>query len=519
MIPHHVKNYGKKDSGEWSELSVSDSGTLKTSTSGQSSYGDNVSADFIPQIAGNCVYGFVPSNFREFTASGGSVGAVNQMFEVDTGTTVQGYGAIQSFRTSNYKVGQGMSCRFSAIFPDVVTSGIAWHGCGFINLGDELSFGYHGRDFGIWHRYGGKAEIQTITVTGAASGTETATVTIDGTAYSVDLTNASGDADFTAYEIAKELNADVTFTAWEAEQLDDTVVLVALSDGNKTGSFSFSSSTATATFAETTAGVTKTSHFYPQTTALETSQFGVTVKDTWNGAKISIDPSKGNNYIISFKDGFGNMDFFIEDPSTSEYVKVHTIRWGNANTQPNLGNPSLRAGLYAASVTSTESIKVQCSDIAIITQGSRSPTRNPRSVSNTKSIATTLTNIFTLRNSRNYNGFANQVELQPKQITLTNDGTKNAIFQIRGNATVDGQTNFSAVGTNLVSELDTTGGTVTENGRPLGSYSVAKGSSLTIDLMSLEIAVPPTLRLVVAGKFVSGSASDLSASLVYYEDV
>ena len=485
-------------------------GSLDVKNTGSvNAYGDAYTAQFIPQVAGECVYNFLPSNFRAFTETGGSAGAVNQLFEVSTGTSVGGYGAIQSFRTSNYKVGQGIMCRFGAIFPSTPTA-LSLLGAGFLNIGDEVSFGYNGTDFGTWHKYGGLAEVQHLQITAAASGVETATVTVAGTAYSVDLTDASGDVNFTAYEIVKELEADATFTAWEVEQLNDEVIFVAKSDGDKTGTFSFSSSTAAGTFSEVTAGVTKTSDF--------------TAQDDWNGEDISgwdvpFDPSKGNDYMICFKDGFGNLDYYIEHPDKTTFVKVHTVRWTNRQTAANLGNPSLRAGLYAASAGSTVDLKVQVSDIAIITQGSQEPTRNPRAVDNSKSIGTTLTNVLTLRNTREYNGYANQVEIQPRELTLVNDGTKPAIFEIRANPTVAGQTDFQAVGANLVSELDVTGGAVSTNGRLLAAYTVARQNSLVIHLVDLKIAIPPTLRLVIAGKVISGSSADLAASLVYYEDV
>lgn len=469
-----------------------------------SASGDNPTVELFPFIAASGVYNLIPSNFRTFTGELGTAVAEDRLFKTSSGTDVFGYGSIQSFRSLNYKTGTGACIRFSARFPSPVA--LTWTGCGGFSIGDEVSFGYSGTDFGVWHRYGGKPEVQHLQVTTAASGSENATVTIDGTGYTVPLT--SGTVQHNAYEIAKYLSDDLVQTAWDVTQCDDIVEVSAKSDGDKTGVFSFSSSTAVAAFSEITTGVTKTSVHVAQS--------------SWNGDAVAgFDPSFGNNYQITFENGYGAVHYWVEDPSTGKYIEVHTIEWGSSNSVPNFGNPSLPLGCYAYSIGSTTSVTVECAHIGGFIQGSTAKTRNSRSVENTKSISTALTNVLTLRNRRNYNGLTNQVEIEPLVITLANDGSKTAIFRILGNATVSkvsGETNFQAVGNNLISELDTEGTTVS-GGRPLATFVVAKASSLTIDLTPFRIRVPPTLRLVIAAEMTSGAAADLTASLNYYEDL
>lgn len=475
-------------------------GRLLISPNSVSAYGDAYDVEFIPKISGSSVYGFLPSNFRTFTASGGAAGVVDNMFECSTGTTQFAYGTIQSFRTLNYKVGQGAGCRFGAIFPSTPVAGV-WIGVGLFNIGDEVSFGYNGVDFGTFHRHGGRAEVQHLQITGAAGGSETAAVTIDGTLYSIPIT--TGTVQHNAFEIAAYLEANIV--GWEVEQLDDEVILVATSDGDKVGAFTFVSATATGAYTEVTAGVTKVSDF--------------TAQSDWNAEVVAgFDPTKGNNYQILFKDGFGDIDYYIEDPTLGILVKVHTQHWGNLQTTANLHNPSLRMGCYAASIAATTDVKVRVTDMAAFVLGSDVRTRNPRGVDHTKSIGTTLTNLLTLRNAREYNGHVNQVEINPLSLSLSNDGTKTAIFELYAGATIGGETNFQAVGTNLVSELDIAGTTVT-GGRFITAFTVAKGQSLPVDLKELQIAIPPTLTLTVAAKMASGTAADLSAALTYYEDV
>jgi len=103
-------------------------------------------------------------------------------------------------------------------------------------------------------------------------------------------------------------------------------------------------------------------------------------------------------------------------------------------------------------------------------------------------------------------------------VTFANDGAKSAIFELRGNATIAGFTNFANVGTNLISEVDVAGTTVT-GGTLFASFTVAKGQSITVDLKDFNIRLPPTITISVIGYMASGAAADLSASLAWYEDV
>lgn len=479
-----------------------------------SSYGEVVSSQLTPQVSGNAVYNFIPSNFRTFI-DGGSAEASYNLFKVTSGTSLGNYGTIRSLRSVNYKTGQGAELRFCARFNN--SEDLTWSGTGGINLGDELSFGYNGLNFGIWHRYGGKAEIRDLQITTPASGSENATITINSVAYVVPLT--SGTVQKNAFEIEQYLLANGV--GFEVEQINDIVRIDFITDGSKSGTYSFSSGTSVGSFSQVTAGLTKASDFYPKDTGIPegVDAVGVNIKESWNGTSISsFDPSKGNTYSIRYHNGYGDMYFYIEG-TNGKIKNVHMIKWTNKNTTPNLSNPSIHLGMYATSVGSTSSVQVECPYMAGFVSGPISPTRNPRAEDNTKSIGTTLTNILTLKCSRTYNGNHNQIEIHPKTITLTNDGNKGAIFQLRANPTVGGTTNFQQVEDNLVSQIDISGTTVSEDGRYLYSFAVGRLSSQTFSLEELNIRVPPSLNLVISGKMTSGSSSDLSATINWYEDI
>lgn len=482
-------------------LSGSASGTYKPAQNLQKTAYDelHVESENI-FVSGNAVYGFIPSNFRTFLEGAGTATTSENLFKVTSGTALADYGVIRSFRSVNFKTGQGATIRFSGYFES--PQALTWSGMGGFNVGDELSFGYNGLVFGVWHRYGGIAETRTIQITLAAAGSGTATLTLNDVEYVVPI--VAGTVQSVASQIALYLKANATELG--AEQLDDSVVIDYLSDGPKTGTFSYSSTTsATGTITQNRAGVTKTSIHTPY--------------ESFNTSSISgFNPELGNNYMIRYSNGFGDAEFYIQDSVTSQYKLVHVMRWANTTTVTNLTNPSLRVGVYATSIGATTATNVYMAYIGGFISGKNLKTRNPRSFNASKSIGTTTTNILTIRNNRTFNLRANQVEIEPDLLTISNDGVKTAVFTIRTNATVAGTPNFQTVGNNLVTSSDIAGTTVT-NGTIIASFVVGAGQSEIIDLTPYNIRVPPDLTITISGRFISGASNDLTASLAWYEDI
>jgi len=475
--------------------SGSDAGATKTA------FGEVNVAQNRPFIQATASYNLIPANFREFTSGTGTTGAENKMFKVTTGTGVGGYGAIQSFRALNYKAGEGGLARFTGVFPNAVAD--SWQGVGLLNLGDELSFGYNGTEFGIWHRYNGLAEVRTITVTGATGGGgETLALTLNGVQYDIPLT--SGTVQHNAYEIANWLEANQS--VWSADQVDDTVIISAKSDGAKSGTYTYGGSTSTGTIAQNTAGVTKTSDFVAQT--------------SWNVDTMStLDPTKGNVFQIEYQYlGFGDIRYSVEDPESGQFKLVHIIKYANNNTTPSLGNPSLKAGMYAVSLGSTTDLSVFVGSFGLFVQGFEGRTRNPRAFENTQTVTTSFTNILTLRNRETYNGYINQVEIEPTLLTVSSESGKNVEVEIRATSDTAVEQNFVAAGTNLVSDVDTSAVTVT-NGRLITAFTLAQQSTIAINLQELRIRLPPSLHLVVQAKVTSGANANVSGSLTWYEDL
>lgn len=497
-VHYPIVKLASGDSGTANIIGPSNPLPIRADT--ESAYGEITTVSNRPIIQALPTYNLLPANWRTYTAGTGTATVANKMFTCQTGTTIYSYGVIRSVRSVNYHAGVGAYGKFAARF----STGIAnsQQAVGFFNIGDGYLFGFNGAEFGILYQHGGKPEVRTITVTGASGGSTNLTLTLNSVGYTIPLT--SGTTAFNAYEITTWLNANQTI--WSAKQNGSTVVLMAFSEGAKSGTYTYSHSTSTGTIAATTTGITKTTDFYAQT--------------AWNKDTVSwLEPTYGNTYAIQYHGlGFGGVEFFVQNPDTGRFIPVHLMDFANTTTTAAVMNPSMRIGMYNYSLGSTTNLVTYCAGMSAFTQGDPQPIRNPRSTSNIKTLTTTLTNLLTIRCRETFGGEPNQLEIQPLLITAFTESNKGATVTIYTNATVGGTPNFSYLDEDtLISEIDTAGTTVT-GGNPLASFVITT-NTVIIDLNALNIRIPPTITLTIAAKVNSGAAADTGVSISWYEDV
>ena len=222
-----------------------------------------------------------------------------------------------------YRPGQGAIGRFTAMYTlgDVDNKyGVdnATQRAGFQNATSGYGFGFSGitantktKTFGIYHVYGGKPEIQTLTINTAPTGTQTVTVTLDGTPYTA--TVHSGNTANASAEIA---SGNTYGGTWFVDYQDSHVTFSSLSAGVRSGTYSISA-TGTGTlvngsFSQVTPGANNTTDW--------------TYQADWNGPNTiaNLDPSKLNVYQVDYRWlGAGVVRFFMEDPTSGDLVQVH----------------------------------------------------------------------------------------------------------------------------------------------------------------------------------------------------
>lgn len=481
--------------------------------SGYSAFGEQISIPVTPVVQADAVYGLSDDQLETFSASGGSVTNSSSLFTLSSGTSLGGYGTLQSRRAIRYRPGQGAMARFTAGFVNPA-SGYTLR-AGFGTLEDAIQIGYNGDQFGILRQTGGKAAIYRFTISAAASGAETVTFTLNGTAFNVTL--ASGTAAQNAATIAA-----ATFTGWRVENHADNVVFMRQSVGPTAGAFTVSSTgTFNGTYASLQTGVAHTENWTYQNDFSD---------DKLNGrgpSKMNIDPSKLNVFQISFRWlGAGEIKFAIENQENGEMITFHHIHYVNQNTTPHLDNPSLKLQYVAASIGGTgTNAQVYGSSMMGAIEGLIRPSDRPRGVGNSRSSLNsggTYYHMLTIRNNQVFNNKVNQREVILESLTagaVSAASTPIRVIIYNNDVVPAVNLQFSQVSlANSFVDYSTQATTLThDTGNVIHSFTIMPGAAAYIDLRPLRLVVPPFRKLSV-GLVAQGVVSNADVTLNWTED-
>ena len=246
---------------------------------------------------------------------------------------------------------------------------------------------------------------------------------------------------------------------------------------------------------------------------------------SWNDDKAAgagvlpfIDITKGNVYQIRYQWlGFGAITFWIENPATGDFIKVHTIKYANTYTDPSIFNPSLPLHAEVVNVSNATNIMLQTSSMMGGIEGKEEDLGNLESISNDKAaITTTETNIVTIQNKALFVTKINRVEIELKAFSYGVDGTKPAIIRLVKNTALGGSPSYSDISANTsVVSYDVAGTTLT-GGEPIFTLSVSKSDGDLIDLSPYNIVLEPGEILTLSIEATS-STTDTTGSLVWSE--
>lgn len=464
------------------------------------------------------VYGVPAAATVSYTGGSGSVTGTSNLLACSTGASIYSYATLATRRRLRYRAGQGVVARFTARYDTGIANCYLLAGIGTAEAG--FYFGYVGTSFGILHVTGGVREIQTLTVTVGASSVTNVTVTLDGTAYLVAVTNSASTVK-TAYEIASYTG----YTGWTAEQRGSTVVFLASDARNKSGTFSYSAGTSgsAASIAETLAGASSTDTFIAQS--------------SWNGDKLdgtgasgaTLNPQYGNVFAINVQYlGYGAVVFQVEIASAGNdphFVVAHTIRFPNSQAGVNITQPAFPFRLVAFSAGSTTNKAVYCASAAGFRTGAIPRFTGGRSVplrdthGFVGSTAATYYPLFSIRNSNVYATRANQAVAHILSIVGTHDDATPVAYYLLRNATLAGTPSFAQFSTNSILYWDTaaTTCTITNNEQILGVYYAGSQGTLSF-LIEDDLTIQPGEVVTLACRAVTGTATYVSCALNIRED-
>lgn len=253
-----------------------------------------------------------------------------------------------------------------------------------------------------------------------------------------------------------------------------------------------------------------------------------TPKASWSEAANTnidniLDITKGNVYQIKYQWlGFGQINFYIEQPATGSFELVHAIKYANANSEPSVFNPTLPILARVANTSNSSNIQLKTPSAVAGLDGVMDgpapihPFSFYRTVKAGKTNITTETNVVTIRNESTFQGVTNRVRVRLSHLSLLGEGTGSNTVTIQGkkNVTLGGSPSYTAINANTsVTSYDTAGTTVT-GGTLVFSFEVGRNIAFSQDLEAFGVELAPGETLTISVTSASAIAPDLNLTWI-----
>lgn len=243
-----------------------------------------------------------------------------------------------------------------------------------------------------------------------------------------------------------------------------------------------------------------TDNFIPQ------SDWNVDKLDGTGISGVTLNQSTGNIYKIQFL-GFGSIKFFIEDSNTGNFDLVHIIQYSNENIVPSVGNPNLNLFCESKNTSNTSNVIISIGSMSAFVEGLISNIGTKNSISNTKTINATQSNIITIRNNNTFVGKPNKTRLIFDKISLLNDSNSGVVVRMWLNPIVTGIPVFTDINSNTSCASYDTAGLIVSGGTLFMNFFISDKSNLDINLKDFDIRLFSNERFVFSGQSLAGAAS------------
>jgi len=414
----------------------------------QGAFGDQLVANLSQEIALMFNYHLDSDALISITQNSATVTVSNSKMILATGGVMNSLAVAKSKDCLRYRPGYGGLVRFSLGVTTGYTGTEQTAGIG--DEEDGLFFSYRDHDASgvpdmcIVRRYFGAKEIRYLTLTGGSTSATNTTITLNGVAFTVAVSNNSSAVNLTATNIANNFSS----TDWTASAFGNLVVFTAIHAGVKSGSYSFSAGTSGITtspsgqLTQKVAGVNKSEEVVPSS--------------SWNydkadgtGTLPDIDWSKGNIYQIKYQWlGYGMIQFYIEDPSLGRFIRVHAIRYANQNTTPTVSNPTFPFYFYAANPTESSNVSMFTSSCGGFVEGNtgRATGGNKKTYTVSDNCGDSGTLLSTLYNPNNFKNKHSRVQVSITDLSVS--AASAVTFRFYRNAALTGTASWTSIGTN-----------------------------------------------------------------------
>lgn len=248
------------------------------------------------------------------------------------------------------------------------------------------------------------------------------------------------------------------------------------------------------------------------------NNFSTDTLDGQGETRMVIDPTKGNVFDIQYQWlGYGAIRFNVEDQRTGVLKEFHRIDYANQNTVPStrFGSNPIYAKVTNYGTGSSPVIKT--ASMLGYVEGQLVYSGPRFAHSNTKSIlATTKTNVLTIKNPSTYFSLPNKVPSKILYISLACEGNKPVVFEIIKNATLGGSPSYIDIDIDKAIMQYDIAGTTANNGSLVTTFTLAKSDSFTVDADTLNLFVQPEETLTISA--YSSNATEATACFTWVED-
>lgn len=488
-----------------------------------SSFGEPLAISPTAVIQLDAIYGTTSDVIQTYNnGTGSSAGANTQLFRVESGTSQGGYGVLRSKRFIRYRPGQGVVARFTAAFTQGVASSLQF--AGLANQENRVVFGWDGDKFGVCRSTGGKAHITLLTMTVAPNATQTATITLNGVAYTVTLGNTSVDV-----AMQTIVNRAGGYGGWLIQQTNGASLWLSPTLGPLNNTFSFTSTgNAQATFETKQVGIVQTDYW--------------TYRDAWNVDRLdgsgnelnpsgmTLNPTKLNVYQIAMRWlGVGVISYAIEDELSGALVYVHREHYTNKHNLPHVLNPSFKITYAAYNITNTTNLTVTGASMYGAIEGTIFQNELTRAYGNAKSSLSqnVLHHLLTIKNSVITNGLAganngnyvlNTKEAIVKSLSVSTQNTDPCRIYLFFEPSSFSSTHMyfniprcNEVQSTVTGTFDLTVDT------PIYEALTGINGTINVDLSAYRITIPPG-SFVSVGVLSTNGIAAVSCTLVWSED-
>ena len=488
-----------------------------------SAFGEPLAISPTAVIQLDAIYGTTSDVIQTYSnGTGATAGSDSQLFRVESGTSQGGYGVLRSKRFMRYRPGQGIVTRFTAAFTQGSAGSIQF--AGLANQENRVAFGWNGDRFGVCRSTGGKAHITLLTMDVAPNALQTATITLNGVAYTVTLGNTTKDV--AMQTITNRIGG---YGGWLVQQTDGASLWLAPTLGPMNGTFSFTSTgNAQATFTTKQVGVTQTDYWTYQEDWNVDRMDGS--GDEFNPSGMTLDTTKLNVYQIAMRWlGAGTISYALEDQASGALVYVHREHYTNQHTLPHTLNPSFKITYAAFNSTGTTNKTVTGASIYGAVEGTIFQNELTRAYGNAKtSLAQNqLHHLLTIKNSVVTNGLAganngnyvlNTKEAIIKSLSVSTQNTDpcRVYLFFEPSSFSSTQMYFNIPRCNEV-QSTVTGTFNLEVDTPIYEALTGINGTINVDLSAYRITVPPGSWVSVGIQSTNG-ISAVSCALVWSED-